>query len=65
MRLGKFGGSGDCYLKKGDEFRISTNKKILGDNSIVSCDCEDLGKIVTVNDKLLIDYGRIAFNIKR
>jgi len=46
MRLGKFGNSGDIHLKKGDEFRISTNKKILGDHQIVSCDCDDLGKLV-------------------
>lgn len=61
-RLGVFN-DGEVHLKKGDEFRISTNKKIVGDKNIVSCDEEDLGKIVKVGDMILIDYGQISLKV--
>jgi len=65
MRIGGFGEGREITLKKGDEFRITTNRKVLGDQNIVSCDSDELGKHVQVNDKILIDYGRIVFTVKK
>jgi len=66
LRLGSFDlPRGEVPLKKGDEFRISTNRKIHGNEHIVSCDCSDLGKLVNPGDKLLVDYGRNVLIVKR
>jgi len=66
LRLGSFDlPGGEVALKKGDEFRITTNKKIKGNENIVSCDCSDLGKLVKIGDKLLVDYGRNVLIVKK
>lgn len=66
LRLGSFDlPRGEVPLKKGDEFRISTNKKIKGNEHIISSDCSDLGKLVHPGDKLLVDYGRNVLIVKR
>jgi len=65
LRLGSFDlPRGEVPLKRGDEFRISTNKKIRGNEHIISCDCSDLGKLVHPGDKLLVDYGRNVLIVK-
>lgn len=66
VRLGSLGvPGGEIALKKGDEFRISTNRKIEGNQHIISCDCTDLGKMVKEGDKLLVDYGRNVLIVKK
>ena len=66
MRLGSLDvPGGEVNLKKGEEFRISTNKKIKGNEHIVSCDCSELGKLVQAGDKILVDYGKNVLKVKR
>lgn len=65
LRIGSFDTpGGEITLKKGQEFRICTNKKIRGNQHIVSCDDSDLGNLVTVGDTLVIDYGRNVLVVK-
>ena len=65
MRLGEMENSHEVSLKAGQEFRISTDAKLLGDSHIISCDNEDLAQNVIVGDKLLMEYGRVALTIRR
>ena len=65
LRIGSFDTpGGEIILKKGQEFRISTNKKIKGNQHIVSCDDPDLANLVAVDDTLVVDYGRNVLVVK-
>ena len=65
MRLGRFNPAYGVALREGEEIRISTDDKLIGDKNIVSCDCENLGITVEIGDKILVDYGRISLTVKR
>lgn len=65
MRIGQFVEPYEIFLKAGEEFRITTDTKILGNKHIVSCDNEDLHSSVSPGDKILLEYGRIILTVKR
>ena len=65
MRLGRFNPAFGISLREGEEMRISTDDKLIGDKNIVCCDCENLGITVEIGDKILVDYGRISLTVKR
>lgn len=65
MRIGRFEEPHEISLKAGDEFRITTNRKVLGDQHIVSCDYDEIKEHLLPGDKILLDYGRISFTVIR
>eukprot|EP01017_Pseudomicrothorax_dubius_P038220 TRINITY_DN5698_c0_g1_i1.p1 TRINITY_DN5698_c0_g1~~TRINITY_DN5698_c0_g1_i1.p1 ORF type:complete len:637 (+),score=138.79 TRINITY_DN5698_c0_g1_i1:33-1943(+) len=61
LRIGRLGST--VLLKKGQEFRFSTDQHIIGDENIVAIDENEDLENIQPGDKLMIDYGQISFTV--
>ncbi|KAL4427499.1 hypothetical protein ABPG74_015202 [Tetrahymena malaccensis] len=55
----------EIFLKKGQEYRIVLNHKVLGNNLYCAVDDKDIIRRVKVGNQILIDYGQISMTIIR
>ena len=61
IRVGKM--EDGVVLKKGDIFTLSTAKEIIGNKEIASLSYKDFAKDVKKGDKVLIDDGKLIFEV--
>ena len=61
IRVGKM--DDGVILKKGDEFKLSTAKKIIGNKTKASISYKDFAKDVKKGDKVLVDDGKLIFEV--
>jgi len=54
----------DCIkIIEGDELRITSNNKVIGTNERISINYEALPKDVKINDRILVDDGKIVLKV--
>ena len=63
IKLGEFTGRVQVPLKAGQEFRIVSKKKILGDETFAVCENFDLGSKVKIGDHIVVDFGNICLKV--
>ena len=64
IRTVKLEGGNDVLLTAGQEFILSTDQTIIGDNTIVAVTYEDLAKDLNVGNTVLLDDGLIEMTVK-
>ena len=50
-------------MKEGQEFRLTTKKKILGDHTYGVCDFNDLPNKVKSGDHMIVDFGSVCLKV--
>jgi pyruvate kinase len=65
IRTVKLTNGDDVLLKAGQEFTLSTDQTIVGDNTIVAVTYEDLTNDLVVGNTVLLDDGLIEMTVKR
>ena len=65
IRTVKLKNGDDVLLKAGQEFTLSTDQRIVGDNTVVAVTYEDLTKDLVVGNTVLLDDGLIELTVKR
>lgn len=64
IRTGEFkDGRSSLHLKAGQEFRICCKKKILGDDSFVCVDFQELENKLKVGDHVIVDFGSVCMRV--
>ena len=54
----------NIFLRKGQQYRLILNEKIIGDEHVCGVDDKEYADKVKVGDKLLIDYGYVSLIVK-
>jgi pyruvate kinase len=65
IRTVKLANGDDVLLKAGQEFTLSTDQRIVGDNTKVAVTYEGLTKDLAVGNTVLLDDGLIELTVKR
>lgn len=65
IRTVKLANGDDVLLKAGQEFTLSTDQRIVGDNTVVAVTYQDLTKDLAVGNTVLLDDGLIELTVKR
>lgn len=64
IRTGEFRGDrGSVHLKAGQEFRICCKKKLLGDETFVCVDFQELENKLKIGDHVIVDFGSACMKV--
>ena len=64
IRTVKLANGDDVLLKAGQEFTLTTDQRVVGDNTKVAVTYEGLAKDLSVGNTVLLDDGLVALTVK-